>query len=187
MVGLTIMLAWGVPELLQKFLAGWPRRRTVVAAAAIGSCGLCVAMTAQQASYWQNDGTLFQHAIDVTEKNFIAQSGLGIYLAQTGHGPEAIPHFEEFLRIVPNDAKIHNNLGILYSGLGDHQKDAISHFEAAVRIDPTFKEAQYNLGVALSKEPGRTAEAIAHLDAARRIQPSQTVSDLIDRLRASQQ
>jgi hypothetical protein len=182
-IGLTIIVAFGAEDLIRKFPAA--RTAAIFATAIFGV--VCMVLTAKQTSYWQDDGTLFQHAVEVTEKNFIAESGLGIYLAQTGRGAEAIPHFEEYLRLVPRDAKIHNNLGILLANLPDHQNEAISHFEAAVNIDPKFKEAQFNLGMALSKVPGRTADAIAHLDAARRIQPSATISQIIDRLRSGQQ
>jgi tetratricopeptide (TPR) repeat protein len=180
LIGLTVMLAWGAAEVLQKR----PSARNTIAGLAIAGCTACMALTASQTAYWENTGTLFQHAIEVTSDNYIAQNGLAIYLAQTGHGPEAIPHFEEYLRLVPIDASVHNNLGILYSKMPGRQKDALAHFEAAVRYNPAFKEAQFNLGVALSQLPGRTNEAIEHLDAARRIQPSATVSQMIDRLRA---
>lgn len=177
MVGLSILLAWGVQELKKV-------TQTAKASLAIACCVVCMVLTAQQTSYWQNDGTLFQHAIDVTENNFTAQNGLALFLAQNGRGAEAIPHFEEYLRLVPSDAKSHNNLGILYGSMPDRQQDAIAQFEAAVRQEPNFKEAQYNLGMALTKMPGRTADAIAHLDAARRIEPSATINEMIDRLRA---
>jgi tetratricopeptide (TPR) repeat protein len=179
LVGLSIILAWGAQEIRQVKPAAW-------IAGAIAFCIVCMALTAQQTSYWENDGTLFQHALDVTENNFTAQNGLALYLAKHNRTAEAIPHFEEYLRLVPSDAKIHNNLGILYGALPGREKDAIAQFEAGVRLEPDFKEAQYNLGMALSKIPGRTADAIAHLDAARRIQPSATINEMIDRLRSTQ-
>jgi len=147
-------------------------------------CIACMVLTAEQTATWRNSGTVFQHAVDVTENNFVAQNGLGIYLAQTGHGAEAIPHFEEVLRSIPDDAKVHNNLGILFAGMPDHQKEAITHFEAAVRNHPDYLEAHYNLGLALSQVPGRTGEALAHLEAAQRIQPSPAIAQAIERLRS---
>ena len=161
-----MMLAWGAAEVWTK----WPRARTAIAVLAAASCIACMAATARQAEYWQNSGTLFQHAIEVTRDNYAARNGLGMYLAQTGRGAEAIPQFEEVVRIIPDDAKVHNNLGILYASLPDHQEQAISRFDAAVRQHPDYMEAQYNLGLALAQVPGRTAEAMAHLEAARRLQ-----------------
>src|SRR4029077_18243741 len=109
-------------------------------------CLACVALSARQAAFWQNSGTLFQHAIEVTNDNYIAQNGLAIYLVHSGRPAEAIPHLEESLRLIPNDATMHNTAGIVYAGLPDHLPQAIDHFEAAVRIRPDYMEAQYNLG-----------------------------------------
>jgi hypothetical protein len=179
-VGLTIMLAWSAKELLQRR----PQLRTPVVTVAAMACVGCGIVTAHQATFWKNSGTLYQHAIDSTRDNYIAQNGLAIYLAQTGRPAEAIPHFEEALRLVPRDAGIHNSVGILYASAEGGQKKAIEHFEAAVRLDPDYMEAHYNLGLALSQIPGREKEALAQYEAAQRIQPSPTVAQAIERLRA---
>ncbi len=183
MVGLSILLAWGAADVIRR----WPGAKTIVAVPGGVFCAGCMALTATQTAYWQNSGTLFQHAVEVTRDNYVAQNGLAIYLAQNGRGIEAIPHFEEVLRLVPGDAAIHNNLGILFGSWPGHEEQAISHFEAAVHLHPEFKEAQYNLGVALSHVPGRKAEAIAHLEAAQHIAPSSSIAQMLDRLRSGQE
>jgi hypothetical protein len=182
MIGLSIMLAWGAADVVAK----WPSLKNTIAVAAAVFCIACMVLTAEQTATWRNSGTVFQHAVDVTENNYVAQNGLAIYLAQTGHGAEAIPHFEEVLRSIPDDAKVHNSLGILFANMPDRQKEAITHFEAAVRNHPDYMEAQYNLGLALSQVPGRSGEAITHLEAAQRIQPSAAVAQAIERLRSGQ-
>lgn len=180
-IGLTIVLAWGIADLL-KYRTQLRAAVATVAGAAIVSC---MVLTARQTATWQNSGTVFQHALDVTNPdNYIAQNGLAMYLAQTGHPADAIPHFEQALRVVPGDAAMHNSVGILYANLGDQPEKAISHFAAAVRIDPKYMEAQFNLGLALSQVPGRESEALAHLEAAQRIQPTRNAADAIERLRA---
>jgi len=143
--------------------------------------------TARQTAYWHNSGTLFQHALDVTDSgNYVAHNGLAIYLARNGHPEEAIPHFEEALRVVPGDATMHNSIGILYANLGAQEK-ALSHFAAAVKIDPRYMEAQFNLGLALSQIPGRESEALQHLEAAQRIQPTVNAAQAIASLRSRRQ
>jgi hypothetical protein len=183
MVGLSIMLAWGAAEIVRKR----PNTKNILITLAGISGIACMTLTARQTAFWQNSGTLFQHAVDVTENNYIAQNGLGIYLGQTGHASEAIPHLEEASRLVPDDAATHNSLGILYANLPGHQQQAIAQFEAAVRLHPDYMEAQYNLGLALSQVPGRQAEALAHYEAAQRIQPSPTVAEAIERLKTGGQ
>ena len=181
MVGLLITLAWGAMDAMKR----WRAAQKPIAGIAAPAVVLCVALAVRQASFWENSGTLFQHALEVTHDNYVAQSGLGNYLAQTGHQEEAIPYLEEVVRMVPGDAQVHNNLGILYAGVGGHQQRAIAHFEAAVRSRPDYMEAQYNLGLALSQVPGRSGEAITHLEAAERLKPNPNIEQMIERLRTA--
>ncbi len=114
MVGLLVMLAWSVPHI---------EKVTAVAAVA------CLALAYQQTGYWQNSGTLFERAIDVTRDNYVAQYNLGNYLMNTRRGPEAIPHFEEALRLKPDYAEAHSNLGMVIG----------RHAGRACRRDPPFR------------------------------------------------
>jgi hypothetical protein len=76
MVGLSVMVAFGAAEILGK----WPGTKPVIVAVACVSCVVCMALAWRQASYWQNSGTLFQHAIDTTDDNWVAECNLGIYM-----------------------------------------------------------------------------------------------------------
>jgi Flp pilus assembly protein TadD len=68
-----------------------------------------------------------------------------------GNLQEAIGHFERALRIKPDFADAHNNLGVALIRLGRVQ-EAIRHWEQAVRIRPGFVEAQSNLARARAGE-----------------------------------
>jgi tetratricopeptide (TPR) repeat protein len=185
MVGLLWILAWGAVDVLRK----WPRAKPFIAAAAAVSCLACVAVARTQAGYWQNGMTLYQHAVDVTEDNLWARYNLagqhyllGSKLMNSGHGSEAVDQFEEALRVRPNYAEAHNNLGILLARMPNRSTDAIAHFEAALRLDPKLGQAHRNLGLLLASVPGRESEAIAHLEAAQRIQPDPELLQIINRL-----
>ena len=55
-----------------------------------------------------------------------------------GRLPDAIAQYEAALRINPDLAEAHSNLGnILFQPPG-RLPDAIAHFEAALRIDPNL-------------------------------------------------
>ena len=88
------------------------------------------------------------------------------------------------LRLKPDYAEAHNNLGVALSQLPVRSSEAISHFEAALRIQPDYADAHYNLGVALSQIPGRMPEAIAQWEESLRLQPDPDLRRAIDRLRA---
>jgi protein O-mannosyl-transferase len=164
-IGLFIMIAWGLSELLSK----WPQHKFVFsasAAIALAAMGLCAHM---QASYWKNDMTLFSHAIEVTKDNDIAYYNRGLAYYRLGRWQEAMEDFTESIRVRPDDVETYNNRGVAYVGLGRRQ-EAIEDFGHAIRIDPNYAKAHYNLGRVFGNL-GRGAEAIEALKQAVRIQP----------------
>jgi tetratricopeptide (TPR) repeat protein len=67
-----------------------------------------------------------------------------------GRLPDAIAQFEAALRINPNFAEAHNNLGIALASTGRGLPEAVTHFETALRINPGYAQASANLRNALS-------------------------------------
>ena len=130
----------------------------------------CFALAANfQLHYWRNSLALFQHAIEVTENNFVAHNNLGELLAGTGRLDEAESHFNKALEINPRfDQALHNSGMMLVQ---QHKpQEAIEQFTKAVEINPTFLEAHNKLGAALA-ETGRLDEAAAALSRALEIKP----------------
>ena len=91
-------------------------------------------------------------------------------LLDSGRVAEAVPISEEALRLKPDLAEAHNNLGIAMAQLPGRLKDAIDQFREAVRLKPDFAQAHYNLGNALYGSD-RTAEAVAEFEEALRLKP----------------
>ena len=54
---------------------------------------------------------------------------------------DALPHFEEAVRLRPEDAGIRTNLGALLATRGDFPR-AIHEFEAALQINPSDTAAR---------------------------------------------
>ena len=179
MVGLSVIVAWGAVDVLTR----WPGSQRYVAGAFAFSCVLCIVTASVQTSYWENSGTLFQRAVDVRQDNAIAQYNLGSYLMRMRRPNEAIVHFNEALRVKPDYAEAHNNLGIQLANLPGHQEEALAQFETAVQERPDLAGAQFNLGAALSQIAGRMPEAIAHLEASERLQPNPKTEEMLRRLR----
>ena len=99
MIGLFIAIAWIVPDLL----ARWRFRR--IALPVLAACVIAALMTVSlfQLRFWQNSFTLFAHALAVTKNNAVIESNMGASLAEQGKFREAITHYQEALRIKPND------------------------------------------------------------------------------------
>jgi protein O-mannosyl-transferase len=168
MVGLSIILAWGAVSIVLR----WPRTKTAIVALAAAACAACVLLTFLQIQYWRNSETLFQHAIDVTSGNYVAEHNLGTELIEEpGRLPEAIHHLEAAVRIKSDSARAHSDLGSALSKLPDRLPQVIAEYQLAVRYSPGSAIPHYNLGNAL-EAAGRLPEALAEWDAAIRLDPA---------------
>lgn len=165
LIGLFIMAAWGLPELLKKWR--YQRPALFLSAALILSCLFVI--TWFQVGYWQDSITLFRHALSITTDNDVAHNNLGIALREKGNIEEAISHYREVLRINPDDGEAHNNLGNALFMRGQ-LREAEFHLREALRSKPKNAEVHYNLGIIMSSQ-GRNDEAIYHFRAALSINP----------------
>jgi tetratricopeptide (TPR) repeat protein len=92
-----------------------------------------------------------------------------IGLAAEGKLPAAAGKLAEALRLRPEFAEAHYNLGNIVASQGK-QGEAIAHFSEAVRIRPDYAEAHNNLGISLAKQ-GKINQAIEHFSEALRLNP----------------
>ncbi len=162
MIGLSIAVAWAALSLVTRF-------QWLAIPIAIWACGICAA-TFVQASTWRNSTTLFEHAIAVTDGNYIAHNNLGVALRHAGRRPEAVAHFEEALRLWPEYPEAQTNLGEAFLVAG-RLDDAIPHIAEALRLNPSLPEAHINLGSVRNKQ-GRPDLAESEYRTALQLKPS---------------
>jgi tetratricopeptide (TPR) repeat protein len=140
LIGLCIMMTWGADYLLKK-----TRSSKIVSFAlafcCIASCAVCAR---KQLYSWQNSPTLFQNALSVTKNNFVAHNSLGAALFNKGNAGGATRHFQESMRIMPNNLAAYN-LGMV-SDKNNELKKAIVYFNESIRLDSTFPRAYLGLG-----------------------------------------
>jgi tetratricopeptide (TPR) repeat protein len=156
LIGLFIMLVWGVAELILR----WPNAERVFALGAVAVLLVLVGLTIRQVGFWRTSETLFRHAVNVTPNNYLAYNNLGYYLAGVGRTAEAMEDYRMSLKINPAYEDALNNLGYGYAGQKNYT-EAIRLYESALRIRPQHPEVHNNLGNALA-ELGKVDEAIAH-------------------------
>ncbi len=119
------------------------------------------AATHNQARYWRNSFVLFERALQVTKKNFVAHAVLGNELIKRGKIEEAIIHFRQAISGDMKNPADYVPLVSLANALSiqGKKKEAILTFKRALTVDPKGKEAYYRLGYELFKD-GRVDEAI---------------------------
>src|SRR5262249_4177341 len=139
LVGLFIMIAWGIPPILER----WKYRNTVIPALAVLVVCACIGLARHQVGYWENAFTLWEHALESTQGNYVAHNVLGFALADQGRIDEAIGHYREAISLQPNFAEAHANLGIALAKQG-RIDEAIPEFQATVRLTPAVALAHYD-------------------------------------------
>lgn len=115
LIGLFIMAAWGLPELLGK-------RAKYLAVPAVVALALLMAGARTQAGYWSDSRTLYEHALRVTSNNYVAHVKLGVILARDGQHEQAIRQYEKALEIRPDGIQALNNLAVMYYEIGEYQR-----------------------------------------------------------------
>ena len=165
LIGVFIAIVWAGARYANNVTS----RRNWLICLSVGILACFALTTNSQLHHWQNSLALFQHAIEVTENNFVAHNNLGELLAGAGRLDEAASHFNKALEINPRfDQALHNSGMMLVQ---QHKpQEAIEQFTKAVEINPTFLEAYNKLGAALA-ETGRLDEAAAALSRALEINP----------------
>jgi tetratricopeptide (TPR) repeat protein len=153
LIGIFLALAWCVPGRL----AARPAARVGLAVGAATVLAACALVTHSQLASWQDEGTVWEHALRVTENNAVAHLYLGTYLYNQGGTGEGVEHLREAARLDPGNALALHNLGLAQLQDGDTD-GALELLTRAVALDPQVGLYENSLGLALVRK-GRVDEA----------------------------
>jgi tetratricopeptide (TPR) repeat protein len=165
LIGLFIIIAWGIPELLRR----WRWRKEALAASSASILLCLIIVTYLQVGYWQNSLTLFDHTLRVTNENSVIYNNRGAVYANLGNFTRAIQDYDRAIEIDPQYAEAYNNRGAVYVNLGNFTR-AIADLDRAIEIGPQYAQAYSNRGNAYINL-GNYIRAIADLDRAIEIDP----------------
>jgi tetratricopeptide (TPR) repeat protein len=165
LIGIFIVVVWGLSDVVEHYR----RARDYVIVAAV--CGLftLVTVTRVQLGYWSSSLALWQHAMEVTENNYVAYNNFGEALWAQGKYDLAGPWFFKSIDVFPAFANAQINAGMVLARNGEVD-EAISHLIRGVELDPESCEGYNKLGAAFGKK-GMTEEAVRCFEMALRINP----------------
>ncbi|MBI5665085.1 MAG: tetratricopeptide repeat protein, partial [Nitrospirae bacterium] len=153
LIGIFIMIAWGMPELL----GNWRLRQQVLGTASVVVIVVLVGLTWLQIGYWKTHETLFRHALSVTTDNCLAHNSLANYLIRKDDLDGASFHLNETLRLCPKDEKAWYNLRVWHRKRGE-LPETVNALSEALRLKPDYANAWSNMG-AVYLALGRIYEA----------------------------
>jgi Flp pilus assembly protein TadD len=155
-LGVQIAVLWTVRD-----LAATDARRHAAAWALAAVLLFCAVRTWQQVGVWQSSATLFQHATEVTDDNYLAYSNLGMALVGEQRFAEAEQSFRRVLAIDPphfpaqtmweNGYMIHYALGV--SLLRQNRlAEAGDEFRQVLERVPDYLEVNSHYGAILAMQ-----------------------------------
>ncbi|MHC4706195.1 MAG: glycosyltransferase family 39 protein [Planctomycetota bacterium] len=142
LIGLFIIIAWGVPDLLTK----WRWAKVVLPASALVILLALSIRAHRQQQYWRDTITLCEHALDVTDpnRNFVAHFCMSGDLLRLGKIDKAIRHNIKSLEAKPGYHKPIGSLGVAFSRKGRTDL-AIRWYREAIRCKPDWAFVINNL------------------------------------------
>jgi len=165
LIGLFIIVAWGVDDLFARYA----RLKLIPPFLGAAVVGLLMVLSWMQVQYWQDSVRLLTHAVAVTKNNASTYYNLGNVYSMDGRIPEALESYRQALRINPDYPDVYNSLGVILFRQGKTE-DAIGQYREALKRDPAYAKAYFNMGVARVAQ-GRIAEALACYDQALKVKP----------------
>ncbi|MFN0150241.1 MAG: tetratricopeptide repeat protein [bacterium] len=158
-----LYLAMLGPAMAVAFVAARANPRAVVVSTIVLACVLGV-RSARQVGVWRDTRTLFEHALGVNPRSWVANTGLGVVAARDGRDADAARFYSDAIRANPDYADAHYNLGLV-AGKGGDGAEAKRLFSEAIRLRADFADAHNALGVILARE-GRIDDAASAYEAA---------------------
>jgi protein O-mannosyl-transferase len=133
-----------------------------------------VYLTRKQIGYWHDSVSLFSYTLLATDNNGVAEENLGAALVERGQPELAETHLKAAVRLSPDLASAHYDLGFLLQRQNRAEQAAGEYRQAiALSSDPTeAAQAHNNLGILylLSKN---YAAALTELNAAIALNPDE--------------
>ena len=171
LIGLFIMIAWGIPDLLGK----WRHRRIVFSFSAGLVLSAVMLCTWFQLHHWRDSISLWKNALRMTHNNWIAHNNLGKFLLDEGWRIEQRRHLSKEILIRYGYHSVPIDELIKAPPFKETLQEAIGHYIEAIKIKSNYVGAYNNIGIALGYQ-GKYNEAINHFKKALHIRPDHEIT-----------
>ncbi len=163
-IGLFVMLVWGMGDIFKKIFS------TKVIAVIMGLIlFVLIVLTHYQLQSWENNYTLYNHAIRMAKPNFLPYKNLGLHLIDKNRPEEAAYYLYKAIELRRNDPTLHNSLGVALTMMKKYA-EAEKEYNTALTLNPTHARAHNNLGMVLMWQ-GKIDGAMQHFQEAVKLQP----------------
>ncbi len=166
-IGLSIMLAWGVPDLLAVLAS--KKRQVVSVALGLGAAVAMAVQTYRYLPHWQNDVTYWRRVVEIRPDFARGYYNLALAVGAQGDVSEEMNLYRKALQVDPRCIDANYGLANRLFSQGKLEEAAI-HYQAELRIQPHHAGVHNNLALVLSKL-GRAEEAMQHYRAALEADP----------------
>jgi tetratricopeptide (TPR) repeat protein len=130
------------------------------------SCGVLAFLSWKQTRTWYDSISVFQHALAVTNDNYVAETNLASALFEAGQKEEAFRHYREAMRVHAPDLEYHRRVAL--EAENRHElASAIHHYGKVLTYIPWDADIHQRLG-AILLESGDYAKALVQYNEALR-------------------
>jgi tetratricopeptide (TPR) repeat protein len=166
-IGLFIALVWTASDVAAMLLRSQVRS-WVMGTLAVAILIICSILCRRQLEFWRDSQTLFEHAIDVTGDNWVADQQLGDIAFQRRDYVTALAYFQDSIRLRPTDARGYFDAANCL--VTSNPQAAIKLYREAIARSPRTPAHHLNLAAALAAV-GDRQQALAEAQEALRLQP----------------
>jgi len=141
-VGLFIMVCWGAADWFQQ--VRWSPN--ILRAGSVAVLLVLSAVTYRQIGYWRDSMTLWSHALQVTNDNWVADDKTGELLIAQGKVEEAMPYFYRAVALAPDDPFTNLTIGS-YEQKQGKLRQAIERYKKVINVahtSPVIKLQAFN-------------------------------------------
>ena len=133
-VGLFIMVCWGAADWFQQ--VRWSPN--ILRAGSVAVLLVFSAITYRQIGYWRDSMTLWSHALQVTNDNWVADDKKGELLIAQGKVEEGMPYFYRAVALAPDDPFTNLTIGS-YEQKQGRLREAIERYKKVINVAHTSR------------------------------------------------